>query len=237
MADDTTTAATTQPTDSEPVVDPFTAPEDVKGGDAAEQAQPEAGGDTSAKDDAARGESSVTVIRTSVIFRILAKSVLYPDPKTNGHSDHPDSIDAPAQPAADDVEMKDLADNGEDSAEQANSSTANGANGTPSTTKKASNGSSKKKSSAVPEHKSKKLNRKKSKPALRLDAKPGEMYLARLKGHQPWPSIICSEDMLPEVLLNTRPITTPQPDGTFKKPEYADGGKRAYERTFPIMFL
>lgn len=133
--------------------------------------------------------------------------------------------------------MKDVAHGGKVHVEQPRSSTANGVNGTPGTSKKASNGSSKKKSSVIPEHKSKKLNRKKSKPALRMDAKPGEMYLARLKGHQPWPSIICSEDMLPDVLLNSRPITTAQPDGTFKKPEYADGGKRAYERTFPVMFL
>jgi len=133
--------------------------------------------------------------------------------------------------------MKDVADGGEGTVEQPSSSTANGVNGTPSTSKKANNGSSKKKSSVIPEHKSKKLNRKKSRPALRLDAKPGEMYLARLKGHQPWPSIICSEDMLPNVLLNSRPITTAQPDGTFKKPEYADGGKRAHERTFPVIFL
>lgn len=133
--------------------------------------------------------------------------------------------------------MKDVADGGEGPVEQPSSSTVHGVNGTPGTSKKANNGSSKKKSSVIPEHKSKKLNRKKSRPALRLDVMPGEMYLARLKGHQPWPSIICSEDMLPDVLLNSRPITTAQPDGTFKKPEYADGGKRAYERTFPVMFL
>ncbi|KAL9036070.1 MAG: hypothetical protein Q9214_006298, partial [Letrouitia sp. 1 TL-2023] len=35
----------------------------------------------------------------------------------------------------------------------------------------------------------------------------------------------------------TRPVTTRLPDGSFKKPEYEDGGKRAYERTFPIMFF
>ena len=133
--------------------------------------------------------------------------------------------------------MKDVADGGEGPVEQPSSSTVHGVNGTPGTSKKVNNGSSKKKSSVIPEHKSKKLNRKKSRPALRLDVMPGEMYLARLKGHQPWPSIICSEDMLPDVLLNSRPITTAQPDGTFKKPEYADGGKRAYERTFPVMFL
>lgn len=42
--------------------------------------------------------------------------------------------------------------------------------------------------------------------------------------------------MLPQSLLNTRPVTTKQADGTYKEP-YADGGKRVYERTFPIMFL
>ena len=110
--------------------------------------------------------------------------------------------------------------------------------GTPTTIKKTPNGSSKKKSAGVPEHKTKKLNKKKSKPALtQLGARPGDYYLARMKGHPPWPSVICDEEMLPQSLIDTRPVTTKQPDGTFKKPEYADGGKRAYERTFPIMFL
>lgn len=110
------------------------------------------------------------------------------------------------------------------------------ANGTPASSKKAS-GSAKKKSSAVPEHKSKKLNKKKSRPLTNLNAQPGEYYFARMKGHPPWPSIICDEEMLPQSLLDTRPVTTKLPDGTYKKPEYADGGKRAYERTFPVMFL
>ena len=108
---------------------------------------------------------------------------------------------------------------------------------TPNSNKKAVNGSSKKKSAAVPEHKSKKLNKKKSKVNLHLDAVPGELFLARMKGHQPWPSVICDEEMLPTILINSRPVTAALPDGTFKKPEYADGGKRANERTFPIMFL
>lgn len=110
-------------------------------------------------------------------------------------------------------------------------------NGTPTTSKKAKHGSSKKKGSAIPEHKSKKLNKKKSKVSLNLNAQPGEYYFARMKGHPPWPSIICDEEMLPQSLLDTRPVTTKLPDGTYKKPEYADGGKRAYERTYPIMFL
>ena len=108
---------------------------------------------------------------------------------------------------------------------------------TPASSKKTANGSSKKKS-AVPEHKTKKLNKKaSSKRITNLDAEPGQYYLARMKGHPPWPSVICDEEMLPMSLLDTRPVTTKLPDGTYKKPEYADGGKRAVDRTFPIMFL
>ena len=112
------------------------------------------------------------------------------------------------------------------------------ANGTPIVNKRASvGGSSKKRASAVPEHKSKKLNRKKSRPLTHLDAKPGEYYFARMKGHPVWPAIIADESMLPATLLSSRPVTAALPDGSFKKDDYADGGKRAYERNFPIMFL
>ncbi|KAF4982973.1 hypothetical protein F66182_17086, partial [Fusarium sp. NRRL 66182] len=83
----------------------------------------------------------------------------------------------------------------------------------------------------------KKLNKKKSSQRItHLDAAPGEYYLARLKSFPPWPSIICDEEMLPLSLLNTRPVTTKQADGTYKE-AYADGGRRVYDRTFPIMFL
>lgn len=133
--------------------------------------------------------------------------------------------------------MKDSEEAG-DATQPESASAAPASNGTPRLAKRASVvGSSKKKSSAVPEHKSKKLNKKKSKPLTNLNAQPGEYYMARMKGHPPWPSIICDEDMLPQSLLTTRPVTAQLPDGSFKKPEYADGGKRAYERTFPIMFL
>ncbi|EED16099.1 PWWP domain protein [Talaromyces stipitatus ATCC 10500] len=84
---------------------------------------------------------------------------------------------------------------------------------------------------------SKKLNKKKSQQRItHLDAAPGEYYLARLKSFPPWPAIICDEEMLPLSLLNTRPVTTKQADGTYKE-AYADGGKRVHDRTFPIMFL
>ncbi|KAJ9272331.1 hypothetical protein DTO212C5_1516 [Paecilomyces variotii] len=105
------------------------------------------------------------------------------------------------------------------------------ANGAPASAKKAANG--KRKSTGG----NQKLSRKKSQHRVtHLDAKPGEYYLARLKSYPPWPAIICDEEMLPQTLLNTRPVTTKQADGTYKEP-YADGGKRMHERTFPIMFL
>ncbi|KAK4550392.1 hypothetical protein LTR36_003359 [Oleoguttula mirabilis] len=88
----------------------------------------------------------------------------------------------------------------------------------------------------IPEHKMKKLNKKKSMLKLQLDCKPGEFYWARLKGYPPWPSIICDEQMLPESLLASRPVSTARPDGSLRA-DFQEGGKNAKERTFPIMFL
>jgi PWWP domain len=110
-------------------------------------------------------------------------------------------------------------------------------NGTPSAASRKTSNGKRKSTGGIPEHKTKKLNKKKSLPKItHLDAKPGEYYFARLKSYPPWPAIICDEGMLPHSLLSTRPVTTKQPDGTYKE-AYADGGKRVHERTFPIMFL
>ena len=165
----------------------------------------------------------------------------YSDLKTNGSSthDHQEDSTDPTKGTEDaqDTTLKDGQDAGDATAGLASSS-APATNGTPGPSKRVSQGgSSKKKSSAVPEHKSKKLNKKKSKPSLNMNAQPGEYYMARMKGHPPWPSIICDEHMLPQSLLTSRPVTAQLPDGSFKKSEYADGGKRAHERTYPIMFL
>ena len=89
---------------------------------------------------------------------------------------------------------------------------------------------------AVPEHKNKKLNKKKSMPTLRLECQPGELYWARLKGYPPWPSVVCDEQMLPESLLASRPVSTARPDGSLRD-DFKEGGKNAKERTFPVMFL
>ena len=108
-----------------------------------------------------------------------------------------------------------------------------GPNGTPASAKKG-----KRKSNAgVPEHRSKKLNRKKSQIlTTHIHAEPGEYYFARLKGHPPWPAMICDEEMLPQALLTTRPVTAKGPDGKYRE-DFAEGGKRQDERTFPVMFM
>ncbi|KAI0486244.1 hypothetical protein F4859DRAFT_528043 [Xylaria cf. heliscus] len=95
---------------------------------------------------------------------------------------------------------------------------------------------SRRKSTAAAD-KGKKLNRKASKAKiLHLDAKPGDHYFAKLKGFPPWPVVICEEDMLPQNMLNSRPVTAARPDGTYRD-DFADGGKRAGDRTFPVMYL
>ncbi|KAL9104484.1 MAG: hypothetical protein Q9163_000577 [Psora crenata] len=154
-------------------------------------------------------------------------------PETNGGAEQTKPIGSTGDGEMKDVEETDEAAEGVPEAYEVYSAT----NGTPAARKRASTtASSKKKTSAVPEHK-KKLNKKKSKPLTNLNAQPGEYFFARMKGHPPWPSVICDEEMLPQSLLTTRPVTAALPDGSFKKAEYADGGKRAYERTFPVMFL
>lgn len=85
--------------------------------------------------------------------------------------------------------------------------------------------------------KGKKLNKKSSKAAiLHIDAKPGEHYFIKLKGFPQWPCIICDEDMLPNALLKTRPVSALRADGTYRE-DFAEGGKRAADRSFPIMYL
>ena len=34
----------------------------------------------------------------------------------------------------------------------------------------------------------------------------------------------------------TRPVTAARPDGTYRE-DFADGGKRAGDRTYPVMYL
>ena len=101
----------------------------------------------------------------------------------------------------------------------------------------ASKSKAKRKSIGAGESKGKKLNKKQSKQrVLHLDAKPGEHYFVKLKGHPQWPVIICDEDMLPASLLKTRPVTAKRADGSYRE-DFADGGKKVADRTFPVMYL
>ncbi|KAK0672891.1 Sec63 Brl domain-containing protein [Cercophora samala] len=93
------------------------------------------------------------------------------------------------------------------------------------------------KSIGAGEGKGKKLNRKASKPRiLHIDAQPGDYFFVKLKGHPQWPVIICDEDMLPDSLLKSRPVTAKRQDGTYRD-DYADGAKKVADRTFPVMYL
>ncbi|KAK7419010.1 hypothetical protein QQZ08_011029 [Neonectria magnoliae] len=91
--------------------------------------------------------------------------------------------------------------------------------------------------SSAGESKGKTLNRKNSKARLtHTDAKPGDHFLVKLKGFPAWPAIICDESMLPDALVNSRPVTAARSDGTYAE-AYADGGKRVNDRSFPVMYL
>jgi len=89
----------------------------------------------------------------------------------------------------------------------------------------------------VPEHKkTPNLKKKKSTLNLHLDAKPGEYWMVRMKGHPAWPAIICDEEMLPESLLSKRPVSAMRPDGSYRD-DFLEGGKNARDRRYPVMFL
>jgi len=122
-----------------------------------------------------------------------------------------------------------------DDAEAAPASDAPATNGTPAP-KKAANG--KRKSVAgVPEHKKKTPAKKGKKPVeLRLNVSPGDMHMVAMRGYQPWPVIVCDEEMLPESLLSKRPVSARRIDGTYRE-DFLEGGKNAKDRRYPIMFL
>ncbi|EEP76678.1 conserved hypothetical protein [Uncinocarpus reesii 1704] len=148
-------------------------------------------------------------------------------PETTQESKPAESGSQEPEPTNDKAEGSEAGPVGED--EQQKSAV----NGTPASTKN----STKRRSTGIPEHRSKKLNKKKSMPRItHLDAQPGEYYFARLKSYAPWPSIICDEEMLPERLLATRPMSAKLKDGTYNE-HYQDGGKKVHERTFPVMFF
>lgn len=115
---------------------------------------------------------------------------------------------------------------------------ASATNGTTTTPAKKTNNGKRKSGAGVPEHKTKKTpaKGKKKAPELRLDAQPGDMYMVAMRGYQPWPVIVCDEEMLPESLLSKRPVSAKRIDGTYRE-DFLEGGKNAKDRRYPIMFL
>ncbi|KAJ4344898.1 hypothetical protein N0V95_006098 [Ascochyta clinopodiicola] len=156
------------------------------------------------------------------------------EPKEDGATKEEATADANSDTAAasNDVDTT--------SAEPATESAADASatNGTTATPAKKTNNGKRKSGAGVPEHKTKKTpaKGKKKAPELRLDAQPGDMYMVAMRGYQPWPVIVCDEEMLPESLLSKRPVSAKRIDGTYRE-DFLEGGKNAKDRRYPIMFL
>ncbi|EUC47668.1 hypothetical protein COCMIDRAFT_3460 [Bipolaris oryzae ATCC 44560] len=118
-----------------------------------------------------------------------------------------------------------------DDAAAAPASDAPATNGTPAPKKARKSGA------GIPEHKKKTPAKKAKKaPELRLNVSPGDMHMVAMRGYQPWPVIVCDEEMLPESLLSKRPVSARRIDGTYRE-DFLEGGKNAKDRRYPIMFL
>ncbi|OAA63682.1 pre-mRNA splicing factor [Niveomyces insectorum RCEF 264] len=145
----------------------------------------------------------------------------------------------PADDAAGEDKKEDASAGKEDKETKDNNDTGAAASAAPAATETTPAKPAKSSSSSLSRRKSvgQKLNRKGSKARMvHLDAKPGEHYFVKLKGYPAWPVVVCDEDMLPQTLIKTRPVTAARPDGTYRE-DYADGGRRAADRTFPVMYL
>lgn len=146
-------------------------------------------------------------------------------------SAHPAEAEDSASKAAEKEDASDKASQMDTDTQPGQSETAAEANGAGSAQ---STGPRKSIGAATPKGK---LNKKASKGRItHIDCKPGDHFFARLKGFPPWPVIIADEDMLPETMLSTRPVTAARPDGSYRF-DFAEGGKRVADRTFPVMYL
>ncbi|KAL6704723.1 hypothetical protein ACN47E_007644 [Coniothyrium glycines] len=133
------------------------------------------------------------------------------------------NVDEETKPTNGDADVASAADAPDPTDTPAGKATANG----------------KRKSGAgISEHNKKKTPAKKKSTAkkLVLDATPGAMYMVAMRGYQPWPVIICDEEMLPESLLSKRPVSAKRIDGTYRE-DFEEGGKNAKDRRYPVMFL
>lgn len=170
-------------------------------------------------------------------MNISSRSDPTPD-TTNDKQTIPDKVEEDdALPVKEDTAMEDVVkpeDTTQEAAEPAES--ANTVVGTPASAAK-TKGGNRRKSTGVPEHKGKKLNKKASMAKMtHTDAKPGDYFYVRLKGYPLWPGIVCDDSMLPNTLLKNRPVTAAKADGSYRE-DYAEGGAKVNDRTFPVMYL
>jgi hypothetical protein len=248
MADDTATAPTvaSPPTENDaPVTAALAAKEDPKAAAEVEAAVTEASAQLAEKEPAekdpaekepasekpAEGISTSSLLSSYVVEarQVLTLSITAPtesEPEKQAEQADAETGDAEVPPSAAD---------GDDEAQPAVAATTSTAE--ESKTPSKSKDKSRRKSTGASESKGKKLNKKGSMARiLHLDAKPGDYFMVKLKGYPAWPTIVADEDMLPKAMLDTRPVTAKRADGTYRE-DYADGGKRAHDRTFPVMFL
>jgi hypothetical protein len=166
---------------------------------------------------------------STLLIEILSRLANSSETKTDKQP-QPQTDEKPTSNPEEDVEMKDIkADDDAPGADESVISVVDTlAPGDKSKARRKSN---------VPEHKTKKLNKKASKAKMtHVDAKPGDYFYIRLKGYPLWPGIVAAEDMLPGLILKSRPMTAAQADGSFRG-DYADGGSKVNSRTFPVMYL
>lgn len=72
-------------------------------------------------------------------------------------------------------------------------------------------------------------------PHAHKNAEPGELWLSVKKNENPWPVVICDEEML--LILSKghrRPANAPKEDGTWRG-EYGLGGRLAEKRCYATM--
>lgn len=155
-------------------------------------------------------------------------------PTEDGDVEMKDAPDATTSPPAEEAPTEDKAAQAEAVAPAAGGDDANAPAANASKTKTPAR---RKSTAGTDSAKGKKLNKKGSRAAiLHIDAQPGQHFFIKLKGYPQWPCIICDENMLPHALIKTRPVSAARSDGTYRE-DFADGGKRAADRTFPIMYL
>lgn len=159
-------------------------------------------------------------------------------PAEDGDVEMKDAPDATNSPPAEGAPTEDKTEKADSGAPKADSGApAAGGDDASTAAPKTKTPARRKSTAGADSAKGKKLNKKGSRAAItHIDAQPGQHFFIKLKGYPQWPCIICDEDMLPHALIKSRPVSAARADGTYRE-DFAEGGKRTADRTFPIMYL